>query len=286
MLIYKSFFRKKTTKIYILIITFIFLGIGAFLVGRQHYIKEGNVNYEQSYIEFYAKLSDYEKIKNLYNVKDVNIGLYREITSSNRNYKDTFYINNQVNEGEIFTDGYNENGFLTINNNNEMINFKIINNHNYNLKQPNYISQEDFDKLYQPNEYVAYRITTKNYFKREKTIKKIEETINYRKKETYDGVDYYGIRDRSISKSAIEMYEFYIMLFGLISIVLGIIFGIVLINTIINVIEDEKKVSNLLIHLGYNQKLTRKIKIHKILFLLVFPLILAITLLLIGILIW
>lgn len=290
MIIYKSIFRKKTTKIYLFIVTSIFLIIGILLLARNHYISEGNENYEGSYLTFEAPLSELDKIKDGLNVKSVTIGLtYTFINESTNNEMVTdLIVDESLSGNEIITwasynyfFNTNEDGAIIINKNNHDYILTVKETYTSTSDDGTHISMDIFNDLYD-NENILYRVEIEDYFKENKTTKWLEENISNINTESNGN----GITFVENSKDSAPLYNLYVLLFTCLTIGLGIIFFIILIYTLVNMIIDEKKSSNLLNHLGYNHKKILLTTIIKISLILIIPFIISSLILIPIYLIW
>lgn len=76
-MIFKSFYRKKTTKIYLLILILIFTVLGAVIIGRNNYIKESNLNYAGSFL--YVLSRDDVDFSSFENVESFEKALHTKI---------------------------------------------------------------------------------------------------------------------------------------------------------------------------------------------------------------
>ena len=266
MIIFKSVFRKKTTKAYLLIIICLFLAIGIFLIGKNHYITEGN-----------------EKIKKMPNLKVLRKGISRKIST----YSNTVFPNSEI---VFYTDeslkGFEAiiwQGFVKDSNKfsitDSEIEFLVKRAYSGTGKDKELISFEAFDQLYDRKETVYFLVELANWFDYEKNIKWLSENIEIDNADTViegqiinngDGINQY-----EKSKKSANLYFFYVKIFTFLSIILGIIFGIVLIYTLINIIIDEKKNSHLLKYLGYHNKTIVIMTLGKIALILVLPLLLS-----------
>lgn len=282
MIIYKSIFRKKTTKLYIFIVTGIFLIIGILLLNRSHYIKEGNENYEGSYITFKAPLSELDKIKKAKNVEKVSIGLSFSFTlekvgheTSDELIIDETLKNNEMIAWEAYKNflNTNESGSVLVSKNNKEKEFIVKDTYESSRTGNNgyYISQEAFNDLYDGKERVIYRVEILDFFKQNKTAEWIVENVNDISLE-YGGD---GLSFVEKSKKNAPLYTLYVLLYTVLSIGLGVIFLIILIYTIINILIDEKKNSNLLSHLGFNNKKIFLTKIIKLTLIILIPFIIS-----------
>ena len=71
MIIIKSFYRKKNTRIYLTVITLIFTAIISLFMARNYNIDQANQNFSKSYLMFDADkdaIDDIAKIKGLNNI--------------------------------------------------------------------------------------------------------------------------------------------------------------------------------------------------------------------------
>lgn len=281
MIIFKSILRKKTTKIYLFIVTGIFLAIGILFIARNHYIVEGNKNYEGSYYTFLAPLSEQNKVNNAPNIKEATIGLIREFSKEDRYIfsESKLFIDKTLNSFEIkiwetFTkdrnnpDIYYDNVSFT--NKEDKVNFKVVETYQSTGSNLNFISQEAFDKLYDGKENVLYLLIIDDFFKKDKTEKWLEENVDIYREDSGNGIEY----DEN-SKSHAPLFELYVKLFTFLLIALGVIFTSILIYTIINLLIDEKKNSNLLKHLGYKNSKILITKIGKITLVVIIPIVIS-----------
>lgn len=259
-MIHKSFFRKKTTKIYILVLTLICILIGVLIVGKNYYISLGNKSYSDSYLLLKSGQDVKDKLNKIKNIKNLKIGFETTLNSQ------TVIL---LGSEEI----QSENGILISNNYEEEIekNSEIrIDNHQfyvenyYNFKNGMiifYIHEQALNKIISQEKVYVFEL--KNWIIHEATIKELKETLNI------DSVSTFLNNKKEINYSQI------IMVFNIFVIIMIIIFSIVFIITSYNILEDEKQ-SNLLYHyLGFSKKQTFWICFKKIFSVLLIALIIG-----------
>ena len=77
MIILKSFYRKKNTRIYLTVITLIFTAIISLFIARSYNVDQANQNLSKSYLRFTANkeaINDIAKIKGISNINYSIIG--------------------------------------------------------------------------------------------------------------------------------------------------------------------------------------------------------------------
>lgn len=272
MLIIKSFFRKKTTKKYIIIFCLLICIFSFILIGRDYYFKLDNDNTKNSFLEFIAPKNQYYEILNLQNVEEVSINIIASFEEGiiylEKGNKEINF--NSVLIPETFKDKFNINDKITINynDNNYLFNIKGY----FNAKKNNtlMINSDLFQQISKDTQNVLYRISLKKWFKRDTTIKKIRKKIKY--DENYD-ILAFTIRDKNIN------FDDEINFFNIVSIALIILYCIIFIFIIYNIIIDEKGINKLLYYLGYDSHKIKIITSSKILllFLMCFIIVLLIS---------
>lgn len=248
-MILKSFYRKKTTIIYILIFILIFSCLGAVIIGTSYYVEQADLNYTDSFI-YTPSLVDIE-IGSIPNVKN-----YKRVLSDGRFYYD---YNDDLNEDEIiFPNRLNEN--FQINNQFEFrgvenhFTFTIVGYYNQDSQRPIlYINVDTFENLRINGESYGYLLTlnTWNQTNYEITANYIMNTYNI----TSIGVE--------INNANIDFTQ-HIKNFTIYVYIIIIIFIIACAFTIYNILNDEKEKNYIYRSLGYSQKKIFKLQLINI----------------------
>lgn len=247
-IVYKCFFRKKTTKITILLLTLSFLILSILIIGRNNYINKANSNYKGSFLEINnVNNNDIKIIK-----KDINVNSY-EIGFIVEDYY--FFVGkNSLNKNEIILP-------------NELIEeYKIGDNIEFELdnKAYNFVIKDFEDKsnyrfvindtLYHNlsvNKEKFLRINIKNWSARENIAKKIEKKINK------------SVGTFTIKKDDIN-YDIIVNTFLIIISLFIVLFAILFFITLYNLIIDERKTNSILSSIGYSKNKILKLTIKKI----------------------
>ncbi len=270
-MIFKDFYRKKTSRIYFIILTLILTFLLILNYKRLEYIKIGNEKFITSTIDIATKEDVTEELLKIKNIKEVETG----ITGSNYPYRASkeggiFYFKNpSLKDNEIImysliTDYFNKDGnIIEIPYKDETISFKVDMYLDVNYKENYkiaYISEEMYNKLLPKKEYYYYTIKLNDWFKHAKTEKEILKKINVAKLDLdVDEMSDYGhIENHEPILSSFDrgpsLYEDYVTLFNIVYAVFGIIFLIILIVTIHNILIDEEKSTYLYYCLGFNNQ--------------------------------
>lgn len=269
MIILKSFFRKRTTRIYLVIIACILTTIFYLVLNRQITYKEGVEFYEGSKTIFVDENPNLEeKIKDIKNVKSVTFSFQTNnqrlylIEDSEISRGNAIYLSNESEtekQTELTINGYSKNFIIT----------ETIAPQYHNTPLILYISEEDFNDLKEHATDFFYIVEFKDTLKRYETTDIIEDTINIEAYMHYNSQKY---------PSRAVTYEDDINRLTVFAIIGGILFLIILIITIKNILLDEKKNNRLYFCLGYNKKQIQKNNFKKIISLIAISLILAIIL--------
>lgn len=246
-MIYKSFFRKRTTKIYLVILLIISFILSFLLVSRKYYISKSNEAYEGSYIYF---------------ISDKNIDLKKE--KSVIDYNKTILLDCDTSLTRIFIS--KDEPIISIEEsvkNNECIveKYRV----NYTISQTNNIVQNGklYDYLDKINKQYVYFVKIENWFY-------VLNTVNYLE-EKYDvNVE---IEEYKIDSNE---YNDILLIYNVFILILDIFLIIIFIFSILNIYVDEKRNNYLYYVLGYSKLKILKITINKILLLLIIPLIFCI----------
>ena len=257
MIVFKSFWRKKTTHIYFIIILFIQIVFGLFICGKSYYIKLNNSNYENSYIYLTSKEDITSELKKIRGIKWIEKGFSYD--------EEVFIKNSKVAKNEIiipdqYKQRYAVNSTLQVSINDNEYSF-IVKGYvpNYNLFL---VNKEVINKVLSNAQEFVYVMDLKDWSKSEKIFHKLSTTFSG------------DIREEVIKKNNIQYDD--IMIWLNVFIFLNILlFMIILVLTIINILEDEKK--NVLMYrcLGFTKLKIISINILKLLELFVLPFLLS-----------
>lgn len=245
-MIIKSFYRKKTTKMYIVIFFFIALTFGIVLVGKDYYKKRYNDNFINSYIEVLAKEDiDLSKVKNVKSsMKAFGCGIFYCIGSETVNENECIVPNNNK---DIFPVGNFANAYDY--NRTYNYTFKVVGYYEAigKLSRYIYINNNQLEQLRIKENTYNYVVKLKDWGKSEETLLNIKKKFNveaYLVKASEANVDF----DSTIRNFTIFTY-----------LIIGI-FILVSVFTINNMIQDEKENNYVYRSLGYS-----KMKVGKIL---------------------
>ena len=241
-MIYKSFFRKKSTNVYFIIFLIISTLFIVLFRAKNYYMDLGNEFYAESYIKFSAPLKisfDDDKILN-YN-QTIEIDCNTSLTN--------VYISTS---NPIFT--------------NEMENKLVCKYNDYDIEytlsgEGNIILNKNLYDLLdiEENSYV-YFIKLKNWFEADKVKSDIEKKYNTSVQVMEKQ------KDSNNYKNVIKIFEVFIF-------TLKFLFIVILLISVINIIIDEKKTNYLYYMLGFNKIEIVKITIMKILLVVFIPII-------------
>lgn len=256
MLILKSFFRKKTTKIYLIIYTFIILILMLLVFTKNVLIQKENELHNGTFIAI--KNFDISKYNNKENLNKV---LKTTIIQNKVGEEYLLIINNDLKDNEVIISSllkekFKNNREFEINNNNQTIKF-IIKDFDDNIKYLFLIkvSVETYNKYYDfSNERTI--ITFKNWLN-------IQDDVNNLRKIYGDEnvFPYYLIGNTN--------YKNFVTVINILLIVLIFLFIIVLIIANFNIIQDENKKNLLYYKIGYNKYILKLFNILKIIILLI-----------------
>lgn len=246
-LIYRNFFKKKGTKIYLTI--FIALGITfSFLfISQKYLITKGNEAYQNSYLYIISKDNiDFKKDKN---IKNYNKALSIDC--------DNFLTNVFITDTQpVFKiEGFNTKQCNIENYTIEYFSDMAINLIN-NSKIYNFLENDQ-------NEYF-YFISLKDWFRKDETVKYLASKYH-----TEVGIETHKI-DSVEYKDIIFIFDVFIK-------IIEILFVILCLISIFNIIIDEKKNNFLYYVLGYSKIKIIEITFKKILLIIIIPLILIIS---------
>lgn len=240
-IIYKSFLKKKVTKIYLWL--FIILGVVfSFLVLTKNFLRiKGNEAYPNSFIYFVLK--DDVDLSKENNIKAYNKALLVE-------------CNNQLTNVFITEDKP-----IMQEDHDASLECLIDGNTLYysSLNRVNLISDvELYEFLEKKQDEYYYFISLKNWIDKDKMVKNLGDKYNVE-----INIEEYKIDSMN--------YKDVLFLFNIFINIVVILFIILFIISIFNILIDEKKNNNLYHYLGYSKLKITCITINKVLLLLMFP---------------
>lgn len=271
MIILKSFYRKKNTKIYLVIITLLFLSIGILLYLRQSNYNRANNNLEPSYISFNANKEALEFIQKINDIKELKYGI--EAYYYNKAHDDTrsiyLFSNNEVENNYTYISQYLTTDFssiasITLNGNKYHFKVNKIINENIDFEYM-YISSTDFNTISSKSSNYTFFIYPSKWLEKDKIINRLK-TFGILK----ENIEEYE-KTRLVSNSFLTKYY----LISIVLIIIGIIFLIVLFITIKNILIDENKNTKLLRCLGFRNSTIKKYHILKIISLLALSIVIS-----------
>lgn len=261
MIILRSFFRKRTTRIYVLIFSLLLTVITAILLGKNYFLEYANNVYCGSYITLYASEDITDAILKQLNISDVKKGLVYNIDN------DTIIIfdDKSLEGDEIITPKYIDDTLsdISLDISGKSYDFHIADKKGTN----NYFFISDSLYLELANSYNSdyqYIIYLEDWFKVDKTIDNIRKNISYNVDK-----DIITFETKTINLDVKPI----IIIFNIVTIIFISAFLITFALSIENLLLDEKKISYLYYCLGYSKKLVEIITIIKVLFLIVLAII-------------
>ena len=180
MILYKSFWRKKITKTYIILFILILFSIIILSSINNHYLEILNKKYQDSYISI--SLNEKDKPQKMKNIKIYNESLLLETNDEFNNYltltKNTNLKNTEIILPICYSNKYkiNDNYNLTINNN--TYSFFIKDFYDTDMSNELKISSKIYEKLSQEVIMKEYKLKLDNWLKIDKTISKIKNKLN------------------------------------------------------------------------------------------------------------
>lgn len=257
MIILKSFFRNKNTKIYFVLFLFIFSVIGLLTITKNNYIKIINSKYVDQYIWFKSPDFAISKLQKNFNVKNIT-----EAITDNHSlyYPNKALKDNEIYLSEYFHDTYSIGDEFTITILNQKYTFKVI---GLTKSLVYYISHDTYSKL-KNDSNKAYAFTLKDWTKKEKTIENLQKD--------------FAISLNSFEVDNIEELENNIQTINIFITIIIILFLILSIVTISNIYIEEKSTSRLYQVLGYTKKVIRVLFLFKVLLLIISSLTVSIIL--------
>lgn len=256
-MIYKSFFKRKVTKIYLFIFLIFSIVLSFLILAKNFLVVKGNEAYKNSFIYF---MTDKEiDLADDKNVKAYNKGI---LLDCNNQLTSVFVVSDkpiiEIDEKEAAEFGYKE---CVINE----YSVKYIRAYHINIVE----NKRLFDDLDKEQKEYYYFVSLNNWFEGSETV---EELTNKYKVEVF------------VSENKIDdnNYKDVIYIFTLFIKIIVILFIILFVVSIINIIVDEKKNNNLYYALGYAKLRIISITINKILLIIFIPLIIILLSFIIG----
>ena len=240
MQIYKSFLRKPTTKIYIILITLFLLGIWLIKGINENYHNLLQKEYENSYISIILNKNNFREIEKMKEIEIIEDNLAIETNNEFLILK----IDTTLKDNEIVLSPFLKE---KINNDTLMINDRrfFIKEAEYILYNEGYISKKSYNLLKKENSLREYKLTLKNWLNKEKIIKELQRNTSLNEK--------YGIIE-SIEKIPNSNLVTIIYTLNVIILCVMIIFIILYVITLINIFNDDKNFNQILYRLGYNKQ--------------------------------
>lgn len=269
----KSFIRKKTTKLFILIFsTLIFIILILFIFNKYYNNFINNIYNENTYYILKSNKNIYDKLlenKNISNLE--NVIVFEYASSSNGNYSkylidcENDYIigisSNKVklNINDIIVYSSIDNTSLEGNNisliiNGETWNFNIKKVYNSNFSRI-YLNQNLFINLLNEQKTYYYTFNLKNYKLNIETIKKIDDVIDIKLVKKIDS-------DKTIN--TINKLENIIFILNIITIIVIISFLILLLIYIINFFNEGYRSNYCEYLIGFNKKYIKKLLLFEV----------------------
>ncbi len=266
MLILKSFIRKKTSKTYFIIYTLILSAL--FLLFYVHYSLDEKENdlYYGSFIEI--KDEDISNAKDIKEIKEIKKAIKISEFDDSQYYflYDSDY--NLVNNRVIISNDYREdikiNDILDIEGDNNKYQFVVDSfNDKRNSLNKIYVSKEMYNEMLKKNEKETNLIIL-NRWKRQ------YNDVMYQLNKIFDPSNV-----RPFLCAGDSRYEAFITISYVFIWVLIVLFGIVLVITCFNIIQDEEKKNNIYYRIGYRRITLKIFNLMKIFLLILLSIIMA-----------
>lgn len=254
MILLKSFFRKKTTKIYIIVFIILALSLVISNSLKNYFIQFANSNYEGSFI--YTESNDYnlDNLKSIKNIKQIYKSAILNINNIMVLFTNPDFINykeslaeNLILIPQIYQNDYKIGDNFNIN----------INDINLDLKVKGYFNSNNYPFIYIINSKLidemiinnmginAYAIKLNNWIDRDDTLNKIRETLKV------ENISTHIVNHHQMN------FDFLIKVFNIILNMIIASFIIISIITLFNICNDERKKHMIYKSMGYsNQQLT------------------------------
>ena len=254
-LILKSFFRKKTTIIFLIIYTLIIISLLGLFYGLKVLNVKEKENYRGAFI--YINSTDISKLRNINNINSYKYGLKLD-----NEYDFAIYNENLKNNEIIIPDliSQDDNNITLANTN---ISFIVKGKNESALLYE--ISKEKYDSL-KDNYDTVLIVYLDDYLKSEKTVVDIKKEFNNEETSLITNKHKYD-------------YSKYIFIVKVFIIVILLLFGIIVFFTSFNIIEEEKEKNDIYYKIGYEKIFLKLSNIFKIVLLLISSVLLSSTIL-------
>lgn len=249
MLVFKSFYHKRITKLYIVIFSLLFLTVLVLKALEDNYLNVIDDSMQSSYISLVSTKDSGSKISKIANVLKVEEGFVSDMVPDFAlNYLEVFPTHLLKDEEIIlsnhFLGDYGVMDSFLLAFNGKDYNFTIRDMDNLNIRNA-LISEVMYQKIAKISDKRFYKITLKNYINHDKTIKEIKKKIPL--KEDYS----LNVFSTNTPKENI------IRLVNILKIILMMVilaFVIIYVICIVNTLVDEASVNQLLRKLGYTKR--------------------------------
>ncbi len=247
MLIFKSFLKSKITRIYLICLTFLLIGVSVLKISEHYYILRNNRTYINPYIEVKTGKSMEEKIKKLKGVDKVNIG----VSGADKNSSVYITYDENLKKNEVIAPAWMQE-------NEEKVSL-TINGEEYIFDEVKYegeelyayaINKELYDDLLEESDEATFRITLKDWSERDEFTEVLDKKIG-------------GLISGGLSKAGPD-YTFLIKALKKINVGALLILIVVLIASIVNLIKDEELNNKIYYYLGYKKSQLKILNIEKI----------------------
>lgn len=255
-MIIKSFFKKKTTKIYIVITILFALVLSLSLNFRNYYNNIINDYFEGSF--YYINIKDYNEVFSSID-KKYELDNLKQIKAVDSKFSEVlFYIDNNLNDNEVgiskyFIDDGKDYSDISI----TKLNKEFIKNYNYDFDyQIHAINSNTLNSI--GSKYNdAYVFRLKEWSLKDDFDKYCEEKLDRR----------FSLYSTPSSNKA-SKYVGIVNILSSIPLILSIIYFIVFIIMVINILNEDKNKNNIYSEIGYSKKVILKNNIIKIIIML------------------
>lgn len=250
MVLMKSFFRKKTTKIYIIIFIILAFSLIICYSLKKYYVTFANTNYKGSFI--FVK-GDTKNLKNIENIKNVN-EIYESVVINMNGIEALFTVSEFINTSQVlsnedilipntFKDDYPLNSQFTILKKNQNINLNVKGHFDsYNFPFVYIINHDLVDWLVKNDiGETAYAFTLKNWLEREDTYKEITKAVDS---------EYISIH---LTNNHKINFDYLVKVFNILIKVIIFVFVIIIFVALLNIWNDERKNHILYKSMGYTK---------------------------------
>lgn len=237
-MILKSFYRKKTTKIYLLIFMLIFTIFGVVLIGKSKYIEKINQDFSDSFIYLSSNSS--------LNLSDIEGAV--ELKKAIKDDRFVYTYNDEKNIGKdeviipnILKGSFALNDFMELNVGNTSISLRVKEYYEHESVTPIiYLNKESLEQLIGNSGKYSYILKIKEWNKHEEISERLINTYHI------DPIVY------SVSKSNMDLSQT-VKNFSTYGYIIIGIFVIVSVFTVYNIISDAKKKNYIYRSLGYSK---------------------------------